>query len=1020
MRHHPTHFLVFLVHLSVGIFDTTVLIDVPNASAADWPMYRADASRSGYTEEAIPNQLQMRWVYRSPHAPRPAWVTSERMKFDVAFQPIIMSDAVLFGSSADDQLYCLDATSGKVRWTFFTDAPIRFAPVGWRDRVFVASDDGFLYAVRLADGKLLWRRRGGPSDARVLGNERMVSQWPARGGPVLIDDTLYFAAGIWPSDGVFLHAIDAESGEVKWTNDKTGGLYMPQPHGGANAKSGVAPQGYLLAADSQLFVPTGRAVPAAFDRGNGELTYYHLQKNQQRGGTWAMLADEYLINGGCLFDQATGELAGRHGFGPMVSTPEGILWASGRSLVRYRWKDAERVDRKGQSIKVRALEQVQSIQRDREVFELIVAGGEAICGEEGRVSTVDYARQRTTWWTHKVEGTVLGLAAADGRIIASTDRGVIYCFDGELDENVQPAEQPAKESAPAPSNVDFAKAAEQIIAATGVNGGYCVDLGAGEGRLAIELSKRTKLHIYAVENDVAKVAAARKNLVAAGLYGERVTVHHADPSRVAYPKYFANLVVSSQSLEQKPADVIIENARRIQRPYGGKLCRGPIDKMQVETRGELAGAGSWTHQNSDAANTICSSDRLVRGPLKVFWFRDVDFEIPNRHGQAPTPLTHRGHLVVGGVDGLCSLDAYNGRVEWTFSLTGHLRDYDGIHHDVGVGETGGTFCLSDDSMFVRHGNRCFRIDLETGRKVAEFRTPVDPEDKNRNWGYLAFHDGLLYGSVLNNEHTVSPRYKLTKLRNESVLFFALDPQSGKVRWQYKPQKSIRNNAIAIAGKRVYLIDRELAEADRIDNPRRDGRHRPLSKAGDQDGGELLALDAATGETIWKKTDDIFGTQLSVSETHGVLLMYYQAVRHKFFKLPSEIGGRITALDSATGKLRWSAKGDYQTRPLINDYRVYAQGNSWNLLTGETLPFKFDRSYGCGQISASTNLMLFRSGALGYVDLTREAGTENVGGIRPSCWINAIPAGGLVLVPDGSSKCKCSYQMKAWFALQGDD
>jgi len=25
----------------------------------------------------------------------------------------------------------------------------------------------------------------------------------------------------------------------------------------------------------------------------------------------------------------------------------------------------------------------------------------------------------------------------------------------------------------------------------------------------------------------------------------------------------------------------------------------------------------------------------------------------------------------------------------------------------------------------------------------------------------------------------------------------------------------------------------------------------------------------------------------------------------------------------------------------------------------------------------------------------------------------------VLVPDGSSKCHCSYQMRAWFALQGE-
>ena len=69
------------------------------------------------------------------------------------------------------------------------------------------------------------------------------------------------------------------------------------------------------------------------------------------------------------------------------------------------------------------------------------------------------------------------------------------------------------------------------------------------------------------------------------------------------------------------------------------------------------------------------------------------------------------------------------------------------------------------------------------------------------------------------------------------------------------------------------------------------------------------------------------------------------------------------------------------------------------------------------MAGSRHLMLFRSATLGYLDLSRGAGTENFGGMRPSCWFNAIPAGGLVLVPDGSAKCACSYQMQAWLALQ---
>lgn len=996
---------------------TLFLIAVPllQSPAADWAMFRADAKRSGYTAEAIPNQLKLRWTFRSPHAPSPAWPTSERIHFDRAFQPIIMGNLILFGSSADDQLRALDGNTGQIRWTFFTDSPIRFAPAGWKDRVFVASDDGWLYALNLADGHLLWKHRGGPTEAMVLGNERMTSKWPARGGPVVLDDIVYFAAGVWPSDGVYLHALDAQTGKPLWTNDETGQLLMNQPHGGAQAESGVSAQGYLTISDDGVIVPTGRAVPAVFNRTDGKLLYYHLQKNQQRGGSRAMAADRYVFNDGCLFDLKSGDLSSQVGHGALVAIPNGVVRANGRSLVRYGWADVESRDRKGKPVKTRKLVENRLVSMDREIHEFIIADREAICGEDGRISAVDYAGQRTIWWSHEVEGKVLGLAAGNGRVIASTDRGLVYCFDGEPDS---PGLASTPKASPASgSSINHAKAAREILAKSGLREGFCVDLGAGAGELALELARQSNLHVYAIESDPVKAAAARRRIAEAGLYGVRVTVHQGDPARASYPRNFANLIISSRSLSGSADSAIEKEARRMQRPYGGTICLGGIGQMTVRTRGELAGSGSWTHQNSSPANTLCSEDTLLKGPLSMFWFRDVEFEVPNRHGQGPAPLYHKGFMVVGGVDGLCCLDAYNGRQLWVYDLKGHLEDYDGIHHDVGVGETGGSFCLGDDSVYIRNKDRCLRIDLATGELLGEFKTPVAEGDANRNWGYLAYHQGMLFGSVANQRHSVSPRYKLTQLRTESVLFFAMDAETGDIRWRFKPKGSLRHNAIAIAGDRVYLVDRPIIAADHVANPRRNGKHIPKLTPDKIPGGSLLALNATTGGEIWRNDDKIFGTQLSVSETHSILLMNYQAVRHKFFALPSEIGGRLAGYDINTGKQLWDQEAKYQTRPVINDDTIYAQGGAWSLKTGEPIPWEFNRSYGCGQISASRHLMLFRSATLGYLDLTRGSGTENYGGIRPSCWINAIPAGGMALVPDGSSKCRCSYQMKAWFALQ---
>ena len=562
-----------------------------------------------------------------------------------------------------------------------------------------------------------------------------------------------------------------------------------------------------------------------------------------------------------------------------------------------------------------------------------------------------------------------------------------------------------------------AQAAEEILKATGVSAGICLDLGCGDGQLALELVRRSDLQVIGVEDDPAKVMSARRRLASAGVYGSRVTVHQGNPADTGYPQYCADLIVSSRRLAEPAAELSPTEIQRLQRPFGGAVCLGSLGNFEVQRRGALDGGGSWTHQNSDAANTLCSADQLVRGPLEVAWYRDGVLEIPDRHAQGPAPLFNRGYLVVEGVHGVCALDAYNGRTRWVYPIPDLLADWDGVHHDVGVGETGSNFCLSDDAVFVRTGERCLKIDLATGRLAAEFKTPVDAAAEDRNWGYVAHADGVLFGSVLNRATPSARGTRASACGPNRCLFFALDASTGQVLWQYRPAHSIRNNAIAIADGRVYLIDRPLAMADRITEPTPNGKHRPLLRPGEHPGGTLLALEARSGRELWRTDDDIFGTQLAVSSQHGVLLMHFQGVKHNFFKLPSEIGGRMAALSVESGTRLWDQAADYKTRPIINGEVIYAEGGAWKLKTGEPVPWKFERSYGCGQIAASCNLMLFRSATLGYLDLTRDVGTENYGGIRSGCWFNAIPAGGQVLVPDGSAKCACSYQMQAWLALQ---
>ena len=1006
-------FAWLFVLLTQGMF-----FDVANGR--DWPTYRGDAQRSGYTDEALPDDLAVQWRFTAKHAPQPAWSGRDtRMPFDRVMHPVVAGGRVFFGSSVDCKIYALDATTGNELWTFFCDGPIRFAPAVDGDRLFVVSDDGHLYCLAAADGAMLWKLRGGPTDSKVLGNGRMISRWPARGGPVVVDGVVYFAAGIWPSEGIYIYAIDAETGKVVWCNDRTGNTWTAQPHPGANAASGVSAQGYLVVSGDKLLVPTGRAVPAVFDRKTGELLYFHLQKNGHVGGADIVAGDNWFFNGSAAFDLVTGV---RYASVPKISArlaaacPGNIVqWDAGK-ISTLEWEEKTTSDRKGTRQTVTALSPRKSLDSGPDASALVVAGGQVVSAgvvpEGGRLEIADLESGQPCWATG-MEAEPLGLAVADHRLYLATVAGDLVCYgSGEARSSVAlPTRQPPIDTSVFENLERYEKCAEEIVRKTGVTEGYCIDLACGDGALAYALAKRTSLRICAFDSNPATVVQARKKLDAVGLYGARVTVFLADERLTSLPDYAADLIVSRRSADLGGAMGSESDEFRILCPFGGVACLGRPGAMAVSKRGPLEDAGTWTHQYCDPTNSNCSDDTIVQGPLGVLWFDDHAFPVPSRHGRGRAPLFLDGRMFVQGLDALLCVNAYNGRKLWEYPLPGIQKVYDG-EHLMGTSGTGGNYCVGETGLYIHTGEECLRIDPATGKRLASFKAPAEADGSPGTWGIVALEGGTLFGTLADTRHLVTYRYlqgDMNQQYTESVGLLAMDAVTGEVHWSYHPQDTIRHNTIAIGNGRVHLIDRAEAMGDRKREKRRG-----VPDPGDQQvPGKLVTLDAASGQELWRVEDDIYGTVLAMSAEHDVLLMCYQDWR---FKLASELGGRMAAFDSVTGKRLWDIEASYKTRPIINGRTVYLQPGKWDLLTGEAEDFVQDRSYGCGIPSGCTNMLVYRSAVVGYVDLLRDYGTENYGGIRPGCWINAIPAGGLILMPDATDRCKCSYLNKASIAL----
>lgn len=122
-----------------------------------------------------------------------------------------VADGIVFVGSADGVLYALDLSDGSPRWTFethgagwssetfaFDRVTIQGSPAVWNGTVYFGARDGRTYAVEASSGALVWET----PDA---------APWFVT-SPALQDGILY--AG--NSDGLYVHALDALTGEELW------------------------------------------------------------------------------------------------------------------------------------------------------------------------------------------------------------------------------------------------------------------------------------------------------------------------------------------------------------------------------------------------------------------------------------------------------------------------------------------------------------------------------------------------------------------------------------------------------------------------------------------------------------------------------------------------------------------------------------------------------------------------------------------------------------------------------------
>lgn len=287
-------------------------------------MWRHDPGRTAATTQKMPAEPHLLWSRELPPL-RPAF-KEQRLQFDRGYEPVVAGKRLLVGSSREDCVIAFDTNTGAELWRALADGPVRFAPVIVGETAIFGSDNGCVRCVKLTDGSTVWQKRAVPSNRMLLGNQRLISVWPVRGGPVAKDGRVYFAAGVWPLEGTFVFCCDAATGTEIWRNDRCSYLYGVHPHA-TEAMGGLAPQGYLLIDGDDLIVPCSTAYPARLDLNTGAIKEFELPSAGRYTGGWfastpAEKEAAKLRRRGLLFDEAIN--VKRHEDKPRAEGQKGI------------------------------------------------------------------------------------------------------------------------------------------------------------------------------------------------------------------------------------------------------------------------------------------------------------------------------------------------------------------------------------------------------------------------------------------------------------------------------------------------------------------------------------------------------------------------------------------------------------------------------------------------------------------------------------------------------------------------
>lgn len=922
-------------------------------ASSDWPTWQGDNARSGQSKAKL----------ALPFQSQPTWVHHPRQ-----------APAPAWPETAQSDYWRNRSTPETPRVTF-----------DWCHDVVAAN--GLAYYGSSADDAL-----------RCLDLETGKERWQfLAGGPIRLAPTVHDNQVLFGCDDGFVYALDAKSGALQWKTKppSTSTQYLP---GNSRLISLWPVRTGVLVKDNVAHFGAG-LFPGL--------------------GTWQCQAD---LKDGSILEELR-----------LSVSPQGYLTEENGKVVPRTGRGTGRSANSSADHRTNA-PPLSPARLKSYSLSSALCDGYLFAGGPKSVAAFRISDQKKIWEA-TVDAPARGLAIASGRLLVSTKSGRIYCFSDQAPASKQESQQAVT---PAPQT----KLVTNLLADLPHPRGYALVIGLNDGATVRELANRSQMHVVAVDTDPKRVERIRTHLHADGCYGRNrdhtegsaAIQWVANLDQLPYVDGLFNLVLS----ERTDLTLPVTEQRRLLHPNGFSVFAGQRMKGSP-----IAPQSGWTHLYGDPGNSSTNHGApFPKGPLRPQWFGPPGpHHMVDRHLRAPSPVCENGYLIIPGRNYLIGVDAFNGTVLWErpveqFTRVAALRD------------SGSITLASDGTVYAASGPHCLELDPSNGKQRRRLTVKVDTHE----WGYLGIpsEDSFLIGSTVPKG---AIRRSLAKVsifgggygdRQRVVCsdsLFAIDRETGKRSWSYRPRGAIPNPSLSLSKNSCFFL--ECQDEKTLGEGSADGDYANKEKdAATKIRGrwhyddlaarklELVALDVETGKEQWRKPltipADTQALYLSCRKDHLVLVFSYNAqanptaknkTLHYQTRVFSAGGSPLWTESFDTGRRMNLIHGEQDLHPVITDEMLVVEPKVYDLASGELL-FTFQRKGGgCGALSATNGRLFFRAGNPATFDLRKREQHKISQVSRPGCWINMIPAHGLLLIPEGSSGCICNYPIQASMAFR---